>query len=74
MRFSLLAFPALAAGWNLTQFTDLVVFGNSYADESRWNYFASHNGSAPPVGWTEPVVCPLPYPSKIRIQADKLEQ
>lgn len=57
MRLSLLALPALTTGWNLPQLTNLVVFGNSYADESRWNHFASHNGSAPPVGWSEPVVC-----------------
>lgn len=58
MHFSclLLALPSLVAGWDLKNFSDLVVFGNSYADESRWDYFASHNGSAPPVGWDEPVV------------------
>ncbi|EYE91353.1 SGNH/GDSL hydrolase family protein [Aspergillus ruber CBS 135680] len=55
MRFSLLVFPSLATAWNLEKFTNLVVFGNSYTDESRWDYFASHNGSAPPVGWDEPV-------------------
>ena len=49
--------PALAKDWQ-----NLVVFGNSYADESRWNYFASHDGDAPPVGWTGPEVCSLSYP------------
>lgn len=72
MRFSLLAFPALAAAWNLEKFTNLVVFGNSYTDESRWDYFASHNGSAPPVGWDEPVVCVSGYLSTM--ETDGIEQ
>lgn len=55
----LLALPSLVAGWSLSNFSDLVVFGNSYADESRWDYFVNHNASAPPVGWDEPVVCCL---------------
>ncbi|KAI9663016.1 MAG: hypothetical protein M1821_008063 [Bathelium mastoideum] len=40
--------------WNLTKFTSLVAFGDSYTDESRYGYFAAHNGSAPPVGWVDP--------------------
>lgn len=57
MRFlSLLALPGLVASWDLANFSNLVVFGNSYADESRWAYFTSHDGSAPPVEWNEPVV------------------
>lgn len=53
---SLLALPGLVACWDLANFSNLVVFGNSYADESRWRYFANHNGSAPPVDWDEPMV------------------
>ncbi|KAL1966150.1 hypothetical protein VTN77DRAFT_4702 [Rasamsonia byssochlamydoides] len=41
--------------WGLRRFTSLVTFGDSYTDESRLNYFSSHNGSAPPVGWVDPV-------------------
>ncbi|GAB7339922.1 hypothetical protein MBLNU457_6445t1 [Dothideomycetes sp. NU457] len=55
---------ALAAGnfayshnpnWNLSSFTSLVAFGDSYTDDSRLGYFISHNGSAPPVGYANPV-------------------
>lgn len=61
MRFlSFLALSGLVASWDLGNFTHLVVFGNSYADESRWDYFVRHNGSAPPVEWNEPVVS-FPY-------------
>ena len=42
--------------WNLKKFTSLVAFGDSYTDDSRLNYFGSHNGSAPPVGWVNPAV------------------
>lgn len=42
--------------WKLKKFKSLVTFGDSYTDESRFGYFASHNGSAPPVGWVDPVV------------------
>lgn len=57
MRFlSFLALSGVVASWDLGNFTHLVVFGNSYADESRWDYFVRHNGSAPPVEWNEPVV------------------
>ena len=42
--------------WDLKNFTSFVVFGDSYTDENRLGYFASHNGSAPPVGWVEPEV------------------
>ncbi|RAO69567.1 uncharacterized protein BHQ10_005579 [Talaromyces amestolkiae] len=41
--------------WKLKKFKSLVTFGDSYTDESRFGYFASHNGSAPPVGWVDPV-------------------
>lgn len=43
--------------WGLKDFKTLVAFGDSYTDESRLDYFSSHNGSAPPVGWIDPVVC-----------------
>ncbi|EME38434.1 carbohydrate esterase family 16 protein [Dothistroma septosporum NZE10] len=39
--------------WDLKKLTTLVAFGDSYTDDSRLNYFSSHNGSAPPVGWTD---------------------
>ncbi|KAF2774137.1 GDSL lipase/acylhydrolase family protein, partial [Teratosphaeria nubilosa] len=47
-------FPA-SSKWNLKTFTSLVVFGDSYTDDNRLNYFSTHNGSAPPVGWVDPV-------------------
>jgi hypothetical protein len=45
-----------ASSWSLDNFKSLVTFGDSYTDESRGNYFVSHGGSPPPVGWVEPVV------------------
>lgn len=42
--------------WKLKNFKSLVTFGDSYTDESRFGYFYSHNGSAPPVGWVDPIV------------------
>ena len=45
-----------SAAWDLKKFTSLVVFGDSYSDDSRLGYFIEHNGSAPPVGWVDPVV------------------
>jgi phospholipase/lecithinase/hemolysin len=41
--------------WKDGQFKTLVTFGDSYTDENRLNYFGSHNGSAPPIGWDQPV-------------------
>ncbi|OCK86026.1 carbohydrate esterase family 16 protein [Lepidopterella palustris CBS 459.81] len=41
--------------WSLKQFKSFVAFGDSYTDEDRILYFATHNGSAPPVGWVEPM-------------------
>lgn len=41
--------------WGLKKFTTLVAFGDSYTDDSRLNYFSEHNGTAPPVGWVDPV-------------------
>ncbi|RDW79502.1 carbohydrate esterase family 16 protein [Coleophoma cylindrospora] len=34
----------------VTDFSNLVAFGDSYTDESRLKYFQTHNGSAPPPG------------------------
>ncbi|ETN36535.1 uncharacterized protein HMPREF1541_08813 [Cyphellophora europaea CBS 101466] len=36
--------------WQASNFNSLITFGDSYTDENRLNYFASHNGSAPPAG------------------------
>lgn len=36
--------------WDVSNFDSLITFGDSYTDENRLNYFASHNGSAPPPG------------------------
>jgi phospholipase/lecithinase/hemolysin len=47
-------------GWNLKNFKTLVTFGDSYTDENRLSYFIRHNGSAPPVGWEQGVVCIAP--------------
>lgn len=44
-----------AQDWNLANFTSLVVFGDSYSDDSRLGYFISHDGAAPPTGWVDPV-------------------
>jgi hypothetical protein len=43
-------------GWAGKNFESLVTFGDSYTDEQRISYFANNNGTAPPVGWIEPVV------------------
>ncbi|KAF9887336.1 hypothetical protein FE257_010331 [Aspergillus nanangensis] len=40
--------------WGPPRFESLVTFGDSYTDDSRLNYFISHNNSAPPVGWVQP--------------------
>lgn len=42
--------------WCLERFSNFIVFGDSYTDESRLSYFASHNGSAPPPGTYLPEV------------------
>jgi len=44
---------SLASNASFT-FTNLVVFGDSYSDESRLAYFQTHNGSAPPPGFLPP--------------------
>lgn len=43
------------SGWNAKNFKTIVTFGDSYTDEGRLGYFINHNGSAPPVGWEQPV-------------------
>lgn len=42
--------------WKDGKFQTLVTFGDSYTDENRLGYFINNNGSAPPVGWEQPVV------------------
>lgn len=42
--------------WGPSEWKGLITFGNSYTDDSRLGYFASNNGTAPPVGWKQPVV------------------
>lgn len=51
-----LALALPGQGWGLRRFKSLVTFGDSYTDDSRLNYFGSHDGAAPPVGWEQPVV------------------
>ncbi|RAH56722.1 GDSL lipase/acylhydrolase family protein [Aspergillus piperis CBS 112811] len=41
--------------WSIQDFKTLVTFGDSYTDDTRISYFINHNGSAPPVGWVEPI-------------------
>ncbi len=41
--------------WRLANFTSLVVFGDSYTDDSRLGYFINNHGAAPPVGYNDPV-------------------
>ncbi|RAL01420.1 SGNH/GDSL hydrolase family protein [Aspergillus ibericus CBS 121593] len=60
--YSLLALLGLDAvltlasqAWGPSKFTTLVTFGDSYTDDTRISYFYNHNGSAPPVGWVEPI-------------------
>ncbi|KAF2159214.1 carbohydrate esterase family 16 protein [Zasmidium cellare ATCC 36951] len=40
--------------WNVPNFKSMVVFGDSYTDSSRYLYFTSHDGNAPPVGYSNP--------------------
>jgi hypothetical protein len=49
-----------AQGWKAAKFKTLVTFGDSYTDENRLGYFIQSNGTAPPVGWDQPVVSTLP--------------
>ncbi|KAE8356133.1 hypothetical protein BDV28DRAFT_145477 [Aspergillus coremiiformis] len=41
--------------WGPKQFKNLVTFGDSYTDDTRLSYILTHNGSAPPVGWKQPI-------------------
>jgi hypothetical protein len=50
-----LARPATNA-WRIEGLKSVVTFGDSYTDEQRIVYFITHNGTAPPPGWVEPVV------------------
>lgn len=45
--------------WKDGKFNTLVTFGDSYTDENRLGYFINNNGSAPPIGWEQGVVCPF---------------
>ena len=36
--------------WSVSNFNNLVTFGDSYTDENRLSYFGMNNGSAPPPG------------------------
>lgn len=38
------------SSWFGGRFENLVVFGDSYTDESRLDYFTTHNNTPPPVG------------------------
>lgn len=50
-----------AKAWREGNIKTLVTFGDSYTDENRLGYFIANNGTAPPVGWDQPVVCtPVP--------------
>lgn len=48
---------SFASGFRDRKFKTLVTFGDSYTDENRLGFFINNNGSAPPVGWQQPVVC-----------------
>jgi phospholipase/lecithinase/hemolysin len=45
-----------ASSWDLSKFSTLVAFGDSYSDDARLDYFREHQGQAPPPGWVNPVV------------------
>lgn len=44
------------AEWQAQSFSNLVVFGDSFSDESRLTYFFAHNYSLPPAGTVMPEV------------------
>ena len=48
--------PSKNSDWDLKHFESLVVFGDSYSDDSRLGYFINNDGEAPPVGYENPVV------------------
>lgn len=56
--------------WELKSFKSLVVFGDSYSDDSRLGYFIENDGEAPPVGWVNPVVC---LPLLVSVGAGEVE-
>lgn len=43
-------------GWHVGKFSNLVVFGDSYSDESRLTYYFAHNYTLPPAGTVSPQV------------------
>ncbi|KAF2433500.1 hypothetical protein EJ08DRAFT_628689 [Tothia fuscella] len=47
-----------ASEWKIDNLKSIVAFGDSYTDEQRLSYFINHNGTAPPVGWVQPVTYP----------------
>ncbi|KAF2746340.1 carbohydrate esterase family 16 protein [Sporormia fimetaria CBS 119925] len=46
---------ASPGGWKPQSVKNLVTFGDSFTDEGRLGYFINNKGSAPPVGWEQPV-------------------
>ncbi|KAL5336534.1 GDSL lipase/esterase [Aspergillus crustosus] len=44
-----------SSGWGPRDWKGLVTFGDSYTDDSRFEYFESHNNTPPPVGWEPPI-------------------
>ncbi|KAK4496783.1 hypothetical protein PRZ48_012766 [Zasmidium cellare] len=40
--------------WNVPNLKSVVFFGDSYTDNSRYAYFTSHGGNAPPIGYNNP--------------------
>ncbi|KAL4946037.1 hypothetical protein BDV06DRAFT_168252 [Aspergillus oleicola] len=40
--------------WGPDNWKATVLFGNSYTDDSRFQYWADHNGTLPPVAWEQP--------------------
>lgn len=67
--------PETHSQWSLQKFTSLVTFGDSYTDDSLLQYFADHNGSAPPVGYVNPAVTKTPSYISLRthhVPADNL--
>lgn len=87
LHFPLLALalgvPAYATGfhtqvntsspWDLERFSNFIVFGDSYTDENRLNYFVAHSGSAPPPGTYLPEVSGIrDKPRELGIGADMI--
>ncbi|KAF2113362.1 hypothetical protein BDV96DRAFT_648327 [Lophiotrema nucula] len=55
LAFTIVGAHRSKSGWDLKDVKNIVSFGDSYTDENRLGYFINHNGSAPPVGWEQPV-------------------